>query len=210
MAAVLRCEKHSRQNTGRPCVGLKGTVVSLPHCEQVVRVSTRPTLEPGGAAPRTATRLALHALQRLGSFFNCLSWKNNCSPAVKTNSAPQSMHFNILSWNSIEDAPFSPHPSHRTHLCGTTRPYIPPQLTAPGLGPTCPERAWITAYTRKTARFTMSDNNFRKTERRAPPAWAALGRGRPRDRYSCSFRAFLRLRLRARASFTRFLSPGFR
>ena len=32
--------KHSRQYTGRPCVGLKGTVVSFTHCEQVVRVST--------------------------------------------------------------------------------------------------------------------------------------------------------------------------
>jgi len=39
-AAVRFCWKHSRQNTGRPCVGLKGTVVSLPHWEQVVRVST--------------------------------------------------------------------------------------------------------------------------------------------------------------------------
>jgi hypothetical protein len=29
---------------------------------------------------------------------------------VKTKSAPQSMHFNILSWNSIERAPFSPFP----------------------------------------------------------------------------------------------------
>ena len=28
--------------------------------------------------------------------------------------------------------------------------------------------------------------------------------------YSCSFRAFLRLRLRASASFTRFFSPGLR
>ncbi len=28
--------------------------------------------------------------------------------------------------------------------------------------------------------------------------------------YSCSFRAFFRLRLRAKASFTRFFSPGFR
>src|SRR2546425_8644791 len=32
--------KHSRHSTGRPCVGLNGTVVSLPHPEQVVRVST--------------------------------------------------------------------------------------------------------------------------------------------------------------------------
>ncbi len=36
-----RCWKHSRQYTGRPWVGLKGTVVSLPHCEHVVVVSTR-------------------------------------------------------------------------------------------------------------------------------------------------------------------------
>jgi len=39
-ALVRRCWKHSRQKTGRPCVGLKGTVVSLPHPEQLVRVST--------------------------------------------------------------------------------------------------------------------------------------------------------------------------
>jgi len=49
-------------------------------------------------------------LHRLGSFVNCLSWKNNCSPDVKTKSAPQSTHFNILSWYSIEDAP-SPFPA---------------------------------------------------------------------------------------------------
>lgn len=30
-AAALRLRKHSRQNTGRPCVGLNGTVVSRPH-----------------------------------------------------------------------------------------------------------------------------------------------------------------------------------
>jgi hypothetical protein len=39
-AAGLRCWKHSRQNTGRPCVGRKGTVVSLPQPEQMARVST--------------------------------------------------------------------------------------------------------------------------------------------------------------------------
>ena len=43
-----RCWKHSRQNTGRPCVGRKGTVVSFPHCEQVVLVSARwKLLAPG-------------------------------------------------------------------------------------------------------------------------------------------------------------------
>src|SRR5260370_10311478 len=36
---ALRCWKHSRQKTGRPCVGRKGTVVSFPHCEQFLFVS---------------------------------------------------------------------------------------------------------------------------------------------------------------------------
>jgi len=39
-AAGLRAWKHSRQNTGRPCVGRNGTVVSLPHPEQTAWVST--------------------------------------------------------------------------------------------------------------------------------------------------------------------------
>ena len=41
VATFLFCVKHSRQKIGRPWVGRKGTVVSLPHCEQVARVSTR-------------------------------------------------------------------------------------------------------------------------------------------------------------------------
>src|ERR1700693_6307294 len=104
-----RCWKHSRQKTGRPCVGLKGTVVSLPHWEQVVRVSVLLGTCPGTGAPKTETRFALQALQRLGSFLNCLSKKNSCSPAVKIKSAPQSIHLRILSWNSI------PHPIPRCH-----------------------------------------------------------------------------------------------
>jgi hypothetical protein len=75
-------------------VGLNGTVVSAPHCEQTVRVSGR---EP--AAPEVL--FDLQFLQRFGSFLNCLSWKNNCSPAVKTKSLPQSTHFKILSTYSI-------------------------------------------------------------------------------------------------------------
>src|SRR2546429_2804474 len=87
------CWKHSRQKTGLPCVGLKGTVVSLPHCEQTVLVSTLVWEWPwGGAAPNTATRFDLQALHRFGSFLNCLSRKKSCSPAVKTKSAPQSIH----------------------------------------------------------------------------------------------------------------------
>ena len=89
--------KQARQRTGLPCVGLNGTVVSVPQAEQVVRVSdrTRPPL----------ARFALHCLQCLGSFLNCLSWKNSCSPAVNTNSTQQSLHFKTLSTNSMAGFP---------------------------------------------------------------------------------------------------------
>src|SRR6478672_559038 len=96
--ANFRDWKHSLQKTGRPCVGLKGTVVSLPHAEQWVTVSTRSLAD--APAGRLA-RLPLHALQRFGSFLKFLSAKNCCSPAVQTNSALQSTHLRIRSWNSI-------------------------------------------------------------------------------------------------------------
>src|SRR5436190_12303571 len=97
--ANLRDWKHSLQKTGRPCVGLNGTVVSLPQAEHVVRVSTRSrtALAPTGRA----ARLPLQALHRFGSFLKFLSAKNCCSPAVQMNSVPQSTHLRILSWNSI-------------------------------------------------------------------------------------------------------------
>src|SRR5580765_4605673 len=98
--ANFRDWKHSLQNTGRPCVGLKGTVVSLPHAEQLVTVSTRSRPMPAPPAGRLA-RLALHPLHRLGSFLKFLSAKNCCSPAVQMNSAAQSTQLRILSWNSI-------------------------------------------------------------------------------------------------------------
>jgi hypothetical protein len=90
--------KQDRQRTGRPCVGLNGTVVAVPHSEQVVRVSAR-------TRPPPLARLALHCLHRFGSLVNCLSWKNSCSPAVNTNSAPQSMHVNTRSTNSMAGFP---------------------------------------------------------------------------------------------------------
>ena len=77
--------------SGRPCVGLNGTVVSLPHCEQTVLVST--VGRSPYRWPFPCARLALHARHRLGSFLKPLWRKNICSPAVKTNSAPQSAHF---------------------------------------------------------------------------------------------------------------------
>src|SRR5271170_1552599 len=100
-----RCWKHSRQKTGRPCVGRNGTVVSFPHWEQVVFVSER-IWEPPPPPPPPSARLALQPLQRLGSFLKPLSAKNICSPAVKTNSAPHSEHFRTLSWNSMSRPPW--------------------------------------------------------------------------------------------------------
>jgi hypothetical protein len=95
--------KHSRQNTGRPCVGLNGTVVSFPQAEQFVVVSTRSrAIAPPGDG--LEARLALQPLQRLGSFLKFLSAKKSCSPAVQTNSAPQSTQLSDRSWNSIGPA----------------------------------------------------------------------------------------------------------
>src|SRR5215470_15635262 len=93
--------KHTRQNPGFPAAW-SGTVVSSPHEEQSSVLLTRPLRDK----PNALARFDLHALQRLGSFLNCLSWKNSCSPAVNMKSAPQSTHFRHLSWNSMRDAPF--------------------------------------------------------------------------------------------------------
>ena len=101
--------KHWRQSTGRPCVGLKGTVVSMPQAEHSVRVSVRDRPAAAGPAPglRAAPeRFDLHGLQRLGSFLNCLSKKKSCSPAVKMNSPPQSAQVNSLSTKSIQLLPY--------------------------------------------------------------------------------------------------------
>src|SRR5437899_9525709 len=95
-----RCWKHSLQNTGRPCVGRNGTVVSFPHCEQLVFVSAR-AVEACSPPPPPSARFALHVLHRFGSFLNPLSAINICSPAVNTNSAPYSVHFITLSCDSM-------------------------------------------------------------------------------------------------------------
>src|ERR1700722_6143265 len=96
--------KHCRHSTGRPCVGLNGTVVSIPHSEHSVRVSVRDRPAAAGPVPvfnPTPERLDLHGLQRFGSFLNCLSKKKSCSPAVKMNSPPQSAQVNSRSRNSM-------------------------------------------------------------------------------------------------------------
>ena len=89
--------KHDRHSTGRPCLGKKGTEVTCAHTAQVVLVSVQ-------ALDFPPFRALLQALQRLGSFENCFLRKNSCSSAVKTKSAPQSLHGKIRStrtwvWN---------------------------------------------------------------------------------------------------------------
>jgi len=64
------CPKHSLQNTGRPCVGRNGRVVSFPQPEQTATVSC---LVKWFGPPCGGVRFVLHALQRLGRFLNCLS-----------------------------------------------------------------------------------------------------------------------------------------
>ena len=105
--ANFRDWKHSRQKTGRPCVGRNGTVVSFPHAEQLVVVSTRsrPIDAPGDGL---AARFALQLLHHFGSFLKFLSAKKSCSPAVQMNSVPQSTQLSDLSWNSIGPTYLSP------------------------------------------------------------------------------------------------------
>src|SRR5579859_6215736 len=59
--------KHVLHMTGLPCVGLNGTVVSLPHSEQVTCVSFV-------RRPPSPCLFALHCLQCLGSLVNPFSW----------------------------------------------------------------------------------------------------------------------------------------
>jgi hypothetical protein len=67
-------------------------MVVVPHTVQTTLVSTR---------ARPDARFALHFLQCLRSCSNCLSLKNICSPALKTNCSPHSTQVRVLSLNSI-------------------------------------------------------------------------------------------------------------
>src|SRR4029450_4541999 len=120
--ANFRDWKHSRQKTGRPCVGRNGTVVSLPHAEQLVVVSTRSRPIPPPLPPGRAARLALQPLQRFGSFLKFLSAKNSCSPAVQTKGAPQSTQVRVLSRNSIVTSRARPR-ARRARRVAAGRPY---------------------------------------------------------------------------------------
>ena len=105
-------------------------MVSFPHAEQFVVVSTRSLDADAPPDAGRDARLALQLLHRLGSFLKFLSAKKSCSPAVQMNSAPQSTHASDLSWNSIgptshqlEPAPF-PRPSvYLSNVMGTARSF---------------------------------------------------------------------------------------
>src|SRR5205814_9632252 len=75
--------KHDRHKTGRRRRGRNGTTVEAPQSEQVTLVSTR---------PRLLVSFPLHCLQWRGGWIKPLSRKKSCSPALKTNSSPQSTH----------------------------------------------------------------------------------------------------------------------
>ena len=92
--------KHVLHITGLPCVGLNGTVVLLPHSEQVTCVSVV-------RRPPPPCLLALHCLQCFGSFVNPFSWKNCCSPAENANITSQPTHRTSRSAKGIIPPPHS-------------------------------------------------------------------------------------------------------
>jgi hypothetical protein len=54
-----------------------------------------------------------------------LSWKKTCSPAVKTNSAPQSLHFSTRSVNSMAGFPKTRTYTEIGHVRETCRSRFP-------------------------------------------------------------------------------------
>jgi hypothetical protein len=170
-------------------------VVSLPHCEQLVRVSTRPELEPTGVAPRTDTRFALQDLHRLGSFLNCLSWKNKLLPGGENEIRFHSRYTSApCPGIPLRMAPFGPSP--RAHPAGTLAhavvqrkvrlhpPSIYPWKITPGLGPPCPgKRTDYRLYTKKRENhdeFSRPPENGTRSETAgATPGRAALELANP-------------------------------
>jgi hypothetical protein len=72
---------------------LKGTLQVFPQSEQTASNISR-------GAPPPFLRVLRQSLQRVGSFVKPFSAKNSCSPAVKMNSCPQSLHVKVLSLNN--------------------------------------------------------------------------------------------------------------
>ena len=144
---------------------MKGTVVSVPHSEHVVRVSGRTR-----GLPRA--RFALHCLQCLGSFLNSLSWKKVCSPAVKTNSVPQSTHLRALSLNSMAGFPDREIARNRPWLCNGAPVAVP-----------C-RQSWCCTRGPDRANKIERYSNFLLADAsggtlRTPDAWSAIYRDSP-------------------------------
>jgi hypothetical protein len=104
-----------------------------------------------------------------------LSWKNSCSPAVKTKSAPQSIHFRTLSWNSMESCSLQPAipakdmlscllPEDRTESPAGSRTFFG-SGQSPKFGPTV-RRARHYRYYCGTAKILISPAQLNKTEGR--------------------------------------------
>ncbi len=148
--------------------------------------------------PPPSARLALQPLQRFGSFLKPLSAKNICSPAVKTNSAPHSEHFNTLSWNSMSAPPENPLGQGEGAVF-----YLGPLDVA---GPRTRERAWIPWGLRSKNYTSCTQTSL--PNRGLIPEVRRRASSRARNQ-SCSRRCFLRSRFRESASLARRFSPGF-
>jgi len=83
----------------------EGTVVSLPHCEQLVLFLRVETEIPSTAA---SVRFALATRAALRLFLIPCRAKNICSREEKQNSAPHSEHFSTLSMDSMTPSPWTP------------------------------------------------------------------------------------------------------
>ena len=187
-------------------------MVSRPQREHLTAVSI---LADAGTVPGgiCATCLALHCRQRFGSLVRSFCRKNACSPAVKINSLPQSTHCNGLSSNSIDDVSRVTQFPHsggretrrlRAHECAGS--FIPSWNCRTTRG-----RSALAAKVDGGLKLAYRLFSLRSPKRNWPKKEAGPRlRMRPANAYSCSLRAFFRLRLRANASFTRFFSPGFK
>ena len=99
-------------------------MVCWPHCAHWTDTSTRCRIPEVCAAVMAASLsflACLHGLQRLGSFFSPLSWKNVCSPEVQTKYSLQSTHLMLRSGCSESDVVSSPCSSSRSNMIVSPR-----------------------------------------------------------------------------------------
>ena len=82
------CWKQSRQSTGRPCVGLNGTVVCLPHCEQMARVSVLVDRDARATCSKIRNPLRLAGLAPFGFVRELLIVEKHLFPGGKNKVRP--------------------------------------------------------------------------------------------------------------------------